>query len=223
MSRELRVQTTAGAIADQIKAAIQAGRFRPGAALRQEELAGQFGVSRLPVRDALFKLEAEGLVEIQPNRGAFVASLTPAEITEIYDLRVLLECDALERAIAALGDGDIATIRDELEAAEKAAYGGRWAEADNAFHLAIYGLSGRPRQVALIESLRATVQKYWAQYSVLTENTEQWLQDHREIQRCCAERKPAEACALLRDHLLGAAEKLRRQMTAHQQPAALGF
>ena len=214
MSSILRVETTASAVAAEIKAEIQSGALPPGTALRHEELAERFGVSRLPVRDALFKLEAEGLVEIRPNRGAFVVALGPADIAEIYDLRVLLEGEALERAIAAMTAGNNETITRALEAAEQAAYDGRWAEADDAFHLTIYGLSGRPRLVALIEGLRAAVQKYWAQYSVLTANTEQWLRDHRAIYRCCLERKPTEARALLQDHLLGAAEKLRQDMMA---------
>ena len=214
MSSIRRVETTASAVAAEIKADIQSGVLPPGAALRQEELAGRFGVSRLPVRDALFKLEAEGLVEIRPNRGALVVALGPADITEIYDLRVLLEGEALGRAIAAMTAADAGAITRALEAAEQAAYDSRWAEADNAFHLTIYGLSGRPRLVALIEGLRAAVQMYWAQYSALTENTERWLRDHRAIHRCCLERKPTEARALLQDHLLGAAEKLRQEMVS---------
>src|SRR5579883_1117401 len=94
---ELR-QMTPDAIAAELRTELMAGRFRPGAELSQVTLADRFGVSRIPVRDALRILAGEGLVEMEPNRGARAIALTPAEVREIYDLRVLLECDCLRRA-----------------------------------------------------------------------------------------------------------------------------
>src|SRR5690349_4787840 len=91
--------TTVDTVANGLRAALQAGRWRPGDALRQEELAAEFGVSRIPVREALSRLQSEGLLVVEPNRGAFVPALTPADVTEIFDLRVLLETDALRRAV----------------------------------------------------------------------------------------------------------------------------
>src|SRR5215510_2814010 len=93
-------QTTADSVAAALRTALHQGRWSPGTALRQEELAAEFGVSRIPVREALNKLQAEGLVVVEPNRGAFVASLSVADVHEVFDLRVLLECDALRHAIA---------------------------------------------------------------------------------------------------------------------------
>jgi DNA-binding GntR family transcriptional regulator len=79
-----RYATTPDLIADTLRDGILRGEIAPGAALRQEELAERFGVSRLPVRDALMRLETQGLVHVYPNRGAFVISLSADELREIY-------------------------------------------------------------------------------------------------------------------------------------------
>ena len=86
------------AILAALREAISSGQLAPGAVLRQAELAEQFGTSRIPVREALNALQAEGLVQIEPNRGAFVTTLSAEELHELFDLRVLLEVDVRRRA-----------------------------------------------------------------------------------------------------------------------------
>src|SRR5690348_7488229 len=83
-----------------VREAITTGAFAPGEWLRQESLAEAIGVSRIPVRTALFQLEKEGLVTFHPHRGARVRTLTPAQIDEIYRLRLLLESHALRLSMA---------------------------------------------------------------------------------------------------------------------------
>src|SRR5829696_1672199 len=114
--RSRRGSTTPDLIADSLREDILRGTIPPGQPLRQEELARRFGVSRLPVRDALLRLEAEGLVVVFPNRGAFVVSLSAAEVREIYDLRVLLEGDVLERAVPRVATADWRRIDGALAA-----------------------------------------------------------------------------------------------------------
>src|SRR5678815_5398232 len=94
-----RATSTPDLIAESLREEILRGVLAPGQALRQEELAERFGVSRLPVRDALLRLEAQGLVHVYPNRGAFVISLSADEVSEIYEMRILLEGDIIERAV----------------------------------------------------------------------------------------------------------------------------
>ena len=105
-SRLHRATTTPDLIAESLREEILRGALAPGQALRQEELADRFGVSRLPVRDALLRLEAQGLVHVFPNRGAFVISLSADEVTEIYEMRLLLEGDILERAVPRMTPDD---------------------------------------------------------------------------------------------------------------------
>ena len=200
-----RYQTTPDLIADALRADIQRGAVAPGHALRQEELARRFGVSRLPIRDALLRLESEGLVVVYPNRGAYVASLSAAEVREIYDLRVLLEGDILERAVPRTTAADWRRIDAALAAAAAGAEGGEWAALDRAFHLALYAPADRPRQLALIASLRGTVDRYWSAYAALPTRTPEWLRDHEEI-------APAARA--------GDAPAARQRLTAHLERAA---
>src|SRR5688500_2920250 len=98
-ARTRRFAATPDLIADSLRDEILRGVIEPGAPLRQEELAERFQVSRIPVRDALLRLESQGLVHVYSNRGAFVISLSADEVREIYDMRILLEGDLIERAV----------------------------------------------------------------------------------------------------------------------------
>src|SRR3982751_3291639 len=101
-----RYSTTPDLIAESLRDEILRGEIPAGQPLRQEELAERFGVSRLPVRDALLRLEAQGLVHVFPNRGAFVISLSADDVREVYEMRVLLEGDMLERAVPRMREGE---------------------------------------------------------------------------------------------------------------------
>src|SRR5580693_1173264 len=106
-----RLSATSYAIAEQLRADIVCGVREAGAPLRQELVASELGVSRMPVRDALNQLQAEGLVELIPNRGAFVASMTLEECAEVFELRALLECNALSHAISGHTDKSIRRLQ----------------------------------------------------------------------------------------------------------------
>src|SRR5215210_7340520 len=125
-----RGSTTPDLIADSLREDILRGTIPAGQPLRQEELANRFGVSRLPVRDALLRLEAQGLVVVFPNRGAFVVSLSVDEVREIYDLRVLLEGDLVEHAVPRMTADDWRRIDAAHEASVRSAGGPDWADGD---------------------------------------------------------------------------------------------
>jgi DNA-binding GntR family transcriptional regulator len=131
-------RTTAHALADSLRSEINGGHWPAGAALRQEDLAVRYGASRIPVREALGLLAAEGLITLEPNRGAYVATLDMAGVTEIFDLRQMLESSALRSAIPAHTPKTLAkleaiqaqlAIEDEREG---------WLEGDRRFHDALY-------------------------------------------------------------------------------------
>jgi DNA-binding GntR family transcriptional regulator len=88
---QLGHRTRVEAAAEELRRRILDGEFPEGFQLRQDALAAEFGISRIPIREALFQLEAEGLVIIHPHRGAIVSALSAAEVEEIYELRALLE------------------------------------------------------------------------------------------------------------------------------------
>ena len=200
-ARLRRATTTPDLIADTLRDEILHGAFAPGQPLRQEELAERFGVSRLPVRDALLRLEAQGLVNVLPNRGAFVVSLTPDEVREIYEMRILLEGDILERAVPRMTADDWRRIDAAHAESVRSANGPEWVEGDWAFHRALYEPAGRPRQLATIEQLRGTVARYWTVRDTLPSRSAEWLADHDAIVEACRARSSVAARRRLGDHL----------------------
>src|SRR5689334_18278168 len=99
--------STPETVREALRVAISSGDLAPGFQLRQDELAERFGTSRIPVREALRQLEAEGFVTILPNRGAVVADLSVDEVIELLEIRIALECHALRLAIPAMGEMDL--------------------------------------------------------------------------------------------------------------------
>src|SRR5215203_6201801 len=95
----IRRQTLTGMTADAIRERILRGHYRDGEPLRQDAIGAELGVSRIPVREALRQLEAEGLVTFSPHRGAVVSSLSLEEIQELFELRAEIEGDLITRAL----------------------------------------------------------------------------------------------------------------------------
>jgi len=136
-----------------LRRSILRGRFKPGAPLRQDELAANFGVSKIPVREALLQLVAEGLVVLQLNRGFAVAHLAADEANEILEIRAILECEALRLAMASIGEAEIKEATKILDEAESASSLDRWSDLNWAFHHALYGAAKRPRLFALLRQI----------------------------------------------------------------------
>ena len=204
--RARRLAATPDLIAESLREEILRGDIPPGAPLRQEELAARFQVSRIPVRDALLRLEAQGLVHVYPNRGAFVISLSANEVREIYDMRILLEGDLIERAVPRMTADDWRRIDAAHADAARTAGTSGWAEGDWAFHRALYEPAGRARQLELVEQLRSTVARYSTRYSALPEHTAKWLADHDAIAEACRARAAVAARKRLESHLARAAQ-----------------
>jgi DNA-binding GntR family transcriptional regulator len=201
-------------IASELRGELMAGVLRPGTDLSQVELAQRFGVSRIPIRDALRILAGEGLVEIEANRGAKAISLTPDEVREIYDLRILLECDCLRRAAAAMTPADIEQIdrirlKSDLDAA-----GPDWADGDWTFHRSMYQFAGRQRQLAMIEALRRTCLLFVSAYATMPKKKPRWLGEHDAIVKHLRRGEIEQAVQGLKGHLEGAATHLLAYMTA---------
>jgi DNA-binding GntR family transcriptional regulator len=139
-------------VLETIKAGILNGQFRPGTALVENDLAGQFGVSKTPVREALKALESSGLVVIRPYTGTTVRELTEQDALAIYDMRLLLEPEAVRRSVQAAGD--IAEAEQALERAALAADSSTRSTANRDFHRALYAGCGNPLLVRTLDGLR---------------------------------------------------------------------
>jgi DNA-binding GntR family transcriptional regulator len=154
------VRTVGQLVHTVLREAIFTGVFAPGEHLRQDDLAEQIGVSRIPVRSALMQLESEGLVHFHPHRGAVVRTLTPAQVREVYELRELLEVHALRKSIEALTPDRAKELVALGKALDKAHEGGDFVEGRVSFYSALYDADNNPMLVQMIEQLRSSVGPY---------------------------------------------------------------
>jgi DNA-binding GntR family transcriptional regulator len=149
-------------IAERLRAAILDGYFGPGERLPEEQLARSMGVSRGPVREALVKLEREGLILIRRNRGAFVAQLSSEDLDEVYTLRAAIERLAVERFMARARDVDIDELQHVVDRLAKVMDSGASpkdaAELDLEFHEIIYRAGGHRRLLETWKMLRPQIQ-----------------------------------------------------------------
>lgn len=206
--------SSAHEIANKLRADILAGVIPPGEELRQEELAARFNVSRMPVRDALNILARDRLIILRPNRGGKVVMLSIDEIAEVYELRLLLEMDALECAFDRTDAEILQGITLEMKRCEVEADTDDFPDADWRFHKALYAPAGRARQLAMIKELRDVCQMHRAAYATLRNSKTRWSDDHRLIVEALMQRKRTDAKALLEAHLREAGRQLQNCMEA---------
>lgn len=156
MAVALSVQHTdlATAVTQSLRAAIVSGELAAGSRLVETELAEQFGVSRGPVRDALAELQHTGLVELRARKGSFVASLTAADVAEIYSLRSALEALAAHQAAAAgVDQGHMTALLDDLTVANQTGEATKIGAADMALHRGIVEAAQNSRLLEAWERL----------------------------------------------------------------------
>lgn len=174
--------TTAGALADRLRAEINIGRWQTGEVLRQEDLADEFGVSRIPIREALALLQSEGLITIEHYRGARISRLSAEQIEEIFDLRLILECDLLERALPAHNDHSIRElqrIQTQLEMLDHTPLA--WLATHRDFHDQIYAPANRPRSMDLLKQLRAPIERFCIHRFAPGLQKADWSEGHRRL------------------------------------------
>jgi DNA-binding GntR family transcriptional regulator len=182
-----------------LRQAIQSGAFAPGEWLRQEYLAEAIGVSRIPVRTALLQLEAEGLVTMHAHRGAQVRVQSPAQIEEIYRLRVLLETYGLRLSMVAMSPERLARMRALADRLDTESEGGDFLQARVQFYREVYDAERNPLLVEHIESLRSQLGRYLLGFRFDEHRT----QHHRALVDCVAAGDLTGAENWLRSHLDG--------------------
>ena len=212
--KSARASSAADAVAAALREEIQRGALVPDRPIRQEEVAARFGVSRIPVREALGRLEAEGLVVVRPNRGALVAALGPEELREAYELRALIEGDLLARAVPRLTAAHLARAEALHAALGVAEDPDAQGDLNREFHQALLDAADdRPRQRGLAEQLRGVVERYEALQRALLRETAAFQEDHRRILDACRQGDPAGARDALEEHLRHAAALAIRSST----------
>ena len=185
---------------DALRHDILAGAFAPGEQLVQETLGERYGVSRVPIREALKMLEAEGQVEHVPHRGYFVARLSVDELHEVYAMRRLLEAELISNAVPRLSDADIAEIHRLAQQVRTARTQDHVASANRAFHFAIFDAAQRPRTTRLVAQLWDSTDPYRAIYFQSAANRERVEAEHDLMVQALAARDAHTAIALHNAH-----------------------
>lgn len=204
MTAPLKHRTLSAMITDQLRQAILDGTHPAGVQLRQDALGEAYGVSRIPVREALFQLEAEGLVKIVPQKGAIVSELSLDEINDVFDLRVILEPRMLAQSAPDFTDDDFATLDDIQRRFEKAIAAGNiseWGQLNADFHMAMYVRARQPRTQTIVTALLQTSDRYTRMQLSTTTAMGIAEKEHAELIALCRNRKIDDACRFLERHI----------------------
>lgn len=209
----VRPPTAQEAVLAELRAMISTGELRPGEPIRQAPVARALGVSRVPVREALKVLQAEGQAAYSPHRGYVVRTLDPTELRECYRIRELLEAEAVRVAVPLLSTvDDLAAALSDVEGAAAAGDLLGVAAANRRFHFGLYEASGMPRLVSLIRILWDTTDPYRSRYVADPANLRAINAEHRAVLEAVAGRDAEHAVALLDDHRTHALRTLTAQL-----------
>jgi DNA-binding GntR family transcriptional regulator len=204
--------TTAKVVAGMLRDQIQEGGLAPGTRLRQNEVAERFGVSTTPVREAFAQLQAEGLVRIDPHRGAVVFHPTAEDLLEYYEIREVLESLAVTHAITGLTP-EIAKGLDELiDRMRRTSDARRWLRLNDEFHLRLYECARRPHLSSLIDNLRDASNPYIYMFVASRKPSDQANGEHQAILDACVRGDAKAARRAIHDHLSHASGELAAQL-----------
>jgi DNA-binding GntR family transcriptional regulator len=207
-------------VAERLRAAIFGGHFGPGERLREEELARSMGVSRGPVREALVKLEREGLLVIRRNRGAVVAQLAREDLDEVYTLRVAIERLAVQRAVALGDDTAMARMQDVVDEIAVALARGiseqEAAELDVKFHDRIYQAANHRRLYECWTTLKPQLHILFLNRNVANADFRTYaVTSHQQILDAIRDRDEPLAVQLTETHLRSSYEMAVRLTETH--------
>ena len=194
-------QLTADPVYHALKSAIIAGELAPGEPLRQDEIARQHGVSKIPVREALLRLEADGFVLFRKNKGAIVRELSAQEVLNLLDIREALECKALELAVPLMIDSDIAAARAVIDEYGHEGTVEAWSGLNLRFHQILYEPCGNAPLLQMIDDLRARIGPVMRLTVTETSGLDRPHAEHQAILQACIDHDSDRAVTLLRQHI----------------------
>lgn len=184
-----------------LKNAILTDQLLPDEPIPELAVARELKMSRTPIREAMRKLESEGLVVSYPSRGSFVTSLSPYDVEEIYELRSLLEIWALERSIMRISDEELNTVEECFEKAGQESNWEMFHEADRALHGLIVGKAGSRRLFEFINILYSQIERIRCISAKNRDRIQKSYREHMEIIRRIRERDVQKSKVALSVHL----------------------
>ncbi len=198
-------------IADDLRERILSGELAEGSPIRQETLAAEYDVSRMPIREALKRLDAEGLVQLTANKGATVTQHSLRDIAEIFDLRALIEVELFRIAIPNMTPQDIEActqILNRMEASYDADAVATWGALNSEYHTALYAPARRPLSQDVLQPLNQQSDRYVRMHLSVTKDIARAKEEHRELLALASQKHVEAACTLLRTHIRHAKEDI---------------
>jgi len=207
-------QSLTSAVAEKLRDQIIRGEIAEGAQLRQDLIAGQYHVSRIPVREALRQLHAEGLITIVPNRGAIVPELSPSDIEELFAIRALLEPEVLKLSVPRLTPADLAqaeaVLNKYMNELRREEHMENWGRMNWQFHSILYSRAERPHFMSIIRNVNHNGERYTRLQLYLTHGMKRANEEHHQILKLCRKNEVGAACKLLRQHIQHAGQSLKQ-------------
>jgi DNA-binding GntR family transcriptional regulator len=210
-TRAMEPLLSADSVTDQLRDMILDGVLGIGVQLKQEALAKRFGVSRIPVREALKRLQAEGLIEHTPHQGSIVASRSIPELLEILDIRIALETRALKLAIPMMTASDYSLANSILAAYDASESPREWSERNLEFHLCLYRPCGRMKLVRMIEEIVRGIGIHMRAQQSYKVGRKSPQSEHRDLLDACIAKDEQGAITLLERHIEHTQVALRQE------------
>lgn len=209
-------------VRERIRQDILSGHFQSGVRIKMADLSSRYGVSQMPIREALQQLQGEGLVTIAPNRGASVRRVDEAFIRNVYDIGIALEAMLVRRAIAVITDSDMFAlygIQTRYEAAVQQGNAAVAFDANLELHETVYGIAGNPEALGILRRRTELLQGLRHRFGYGPDRQEQIIREHRQLLRALDHRDVALASQIIEEHVEHAKQDLIAQVKLSQSPA----
>ncbi|MFD2164784.1 GntR family transcriptional regulator [Thalassotalea euphylliae] len=200
-------------VVETIREKILSGEIKAGQPLRQAALAEELNVSRIPVREALLQLEAEGLVAFEPHKGATATELNVEQVDELFELRAMLEAELLAASIPHLTDeklGEATALLEKLDdALGKENSANTWSELNSDYHNCLYSAANRPQTQDLVDTLNKNADRYIRMHLLWAGGISKAENEHNSILTFCKSRDVDGAVDMLKQHILGSRDEIK--------------
>ena len=205
-----------------LRRALLAGEIKPGERIKVAELEKTFGVSHIPIREAVRRLETEGLIVALPQRAAVAAGVDLDDLRGLYDLRRIIECEVIHRSVDSITPEQVGVVRAALEALEAVAEdheSPRFWELHHDFHWALLESGATAWIERVLDQIWLASQRYVRLF--VSDTVDEAMSDHRELLACCEQRDGKRAEEILRRHLDRTELAVRRAFSPDGEPAGV--
>ena len=209
----IEYKTRTQLVVEILRERILSGEIVAGQALRQATLANDLSVSRIPVREALLQLEAEGLVTFEPHKGATATELSAAQVDELFELRAMIEGELLAASSIDITDEALAQATEILASLDSALgkenAANTWSELNSDFHNCLYSGASRPQTTNLVNILNKNADRYIRMHLLWAGGISKAGPEHAELLAFCKARDINNAVDKLKQHILNSRDEIK--------------